>query len=159
MLRVVGEFSAVMAVILSLVRKMASLFVSYSFFPKVFTAGHALGLVLVFCSVTVHSFRRQFVQIFDKSKKELSTGDTRPRPSHNNTDVSLQHLAHHSDGDSDKCAQQATQERDEANSDQIDTFNVSVNRLPSRSPPSSPGWWGGGFGRTSEKASVASFEA
>jgi drug/metabolite transporter (DMT)-like permease len=64
MLRIVGEFSAVTAVVLSLVRKFASIIVSYTLFPKPLSMPHAVGLVLVFSSVIMHSFRKQFSLFF-----------------------------------------------------------------------------------------------
>lgn len=68
MLRVVGEFSAVTAVLLSLVRKFMSLFVSYALFPKRIGSGHLSGLALVFVSVFLHSFRRQLFAFMEKNK-------------------------------------------------------------------------------------------
>ena len=65
MLRVVGEFSAVTAVVLSLLRKVLSLLVSYAIFPKDFTVFHASGLLLVFGAGTLHSFRRQIFESFE----------------------------------------------------------------------------------------------
>ena len=68
MLRIVGEFSAVTAVVLSLVRKFASIIVSYTLFPKPLSMPHAVGLVLVFSSVIMHSFRKQFFHFFQPTK-------------------------------------------------------------------------------------------
>lgn len=74
MLRVVGEFSAVTAVVLSLVRKFTSLVVSYALFPKRAGTGHMSGLALVFVSVVLHSFRRQLFTLLEKSKMAFGNG-------------------------------------------------------------------------------------
>ncbi len=76
MLRVVGEFSAVTAVVLSLLRKVLSLLVSYTIFPKDFTVLHASGLLLVFGAGTLHTFRRQIFESYERAtgKAEGGTG-------------------------------------------------------------------------------------
>jgi hypothetical protein len=74
MLRVVGEFSAVTAVVLSLLRKVLSLLVSYAIFPKDFTVLHASGLLLVFGAGTLHSFRRQIFESFEKAAGRAEGG-------------------------------------------------------------------------------------
>ena len=71
MLRVVGEFSAVTAVVLSLLRKVFSLLVSYVLFPKAFALGHGLGLLLVFGAGTLHSFRKQIFAMLQLVRREL----------------------------------------------------------------------------------------
>jgi len=129
MLQVVGEFSAVTAVVLSLVRKMVSLSVSYFFFPKALSAGHGIGLLLVFCSVTVHSFRRQLVHFLDKHKSEQSTGTcstASPEPSNNHP---MQILVH-----SDEEGGKSTSERGEK-------YNISQDRPLSSSPPANRWAW------------------
>ena len=65
MLRVVAEFSAVTAVVFGLIRKVASIFISYSLFPKPLTPAHTIGLLMVFCSVVLHSFRTQLFKYFN----------------------------------------------------------------------------------------------
>ena len=64
MLRIVNEFSAVTAVVLGLIRKFASILVSYTLFPKPVSMSHAVGLVLVFGSVMLHYFRKQLFSFF-----------------------------------------------------------------------------------------------
>jgi drug/metabolite transporter (DMT)-like permease len=91
MLRIVGEFSAVTAVVLSLVRKIFSLFVSYAFFPKVFNGGHAVGLLLVFFSVVLHSFRRQFFALLDTYTSQTDAGKL-ARPAISDDDVAMHHM-------------------------------------------------------------------
>ncbi len=71
MLRVVGDFSAVTAVVLSLLRKVLSLMVSYVLFPKAFALGHGLGLLLVFGAGTLHSFRKQVFATLQHLRREL----------------------------------------------------------------------------------------
>jgi adenosine 3'-phospho 5'-phosphosulfate transporter B3 len=73
MLRIVNEFSAVTAVVLGLIRKFASILVSYTLFPKPVSMPHAVGLVLVFGSVMLHYFRKQLFSFFQVAGE----GDTK----------------------------------------------------------------------------------
>lgn len=56
MLKVAGEFSAVVAVLTSSIRKLMSLVVSYLFFPKPLTYVHALGMGFVFGAIFMHTW-------------------------------------------------------------------------------------------------------
>jgi len=127
MLQVVGEFSAVTAVVLSLVRKMVSLSVSYFFFPKTLSAGHGIGLLLVFCSVIVHSFRRQLVHFLDKHKGEQSTGTCSTASPETSNNHPMQILVH-----SDEEGGKSTSERGEK-------YNIPQDRPLTPSPPAN-GW-------------------
>ena len=62
------------AVVLSLLRKVLSLLVSYAIFPKDFTVLHASGLLVVFGAGTLHSFRRQIFESFEKAAGRAEGG-------------------------------------------------------------------------------------
>lgn len=71
LLKVAGEFSAVTAVLTAFIRKFFSLLFSYLLYPKPFNMGHAMGLALVFGSVSMHARHKQ-----KQKKQTASTAST-----------------------------------------------------------------------------------
>eukprot|EP00286_Rhodomonas_abbreviata_P022281 CAMPEP_0181295320 /NCGR_PEP_ID=MMETSP1101-20121128/4084_1 /TAXON_ID=46948 /ORGANISM="Rhodomonas abbreviata, Strain Caron Lab Isolate" /LENGTH=226 /DNA_ID=CAMNT_0023400063 /DNA_START=668 /DNA_END=1348 /DNA_ORIENTATION=+ len=71
LLKIVGEFSAVTAVLTSFVRKLSSITISYIVFPKPISLNHFLGLLLVFGAIGIHSWHKQ-----------VSKAERKPEPHH-----------------------------------------------------------------------------
>eukprot|EP00961_Rhodomonas_salina_P201947 2724053-Rhodomonas_salina.1 len=71
LLRIVGKFSAVTAVLTSFVRKLSSITISFTFFPKPLTMSHVLGIVLVFGAIGAHSYHKHGQKKAPATESEL----------------------------------------------------------------------------------------
>eukprot|EP00293_Proteomonas_sulcata_P001920 CAMPEP_0184327666 /NCGR_PEP_ID=MMETSP1049-20130417/143212_1 /TAXON_ID=77928 /ORGANISM="Proteomonas sulcata, Strain CCMP704" /LENGTH=266 /DNA_ID=CAMNT_0026649931 /DNA_START=475 /DNA_END=1275 /DNA_ORIENTATION=- len=76
LLKIVGDYSAVAAVLTSFVRKVVSLLFSYFFFPKPLTANHFAGFLLVFGAMASHSWYKQSTKSKSVPEKEIKRHDS-----------------------------------------------------------------------------------